>query len=676
MKHLGDITKINGHEAPIVDCVIGGSPCQDLSVAGLRAGLAGERSGLFMEQVRIVKEMREHDRQIRELRSDRTDEPIRCRWLVWENVPGALSSGHPKGGDFQAVLTEIVRIVEPEAPAVPIPDKGWPNAGCIYDELGAWSVAYRVHDAQHWGTAQRRKRIALVADFGGLGASEVLFIRKGLLRDTPPGGEARQEAAGSSGESLEGASGNLNAGDVQSKSIYGRDGVVGALCSGTTEGMNIQPCVYNGESVTSPQNASAPKPGDPCHTLGTDSRNYLVGNAYCLQGGGETSVNRQGVMEDVSYTLNTVDRHGVFAEEPEITAATLKIRGGVDIDSAGKRAGKGALVQWEKSATLGVSQDQTLFVMATQQGGAEIMEDRCPTITEAAGMSGNNQPVVCLNDQGGGIMGVTEDVSGTLRAQEHGHQPTIIEMTSTKNTVVESGVSPTLTARMGTGGNQVNAVCMDAGWLQATEEAAPALLARQYKDPPMVSYQETVGALMGSGYDKNGTQEAANDMYVTQSWDGSETCGTLTANNAGGEQRMPDKQNFNAVVGRNAVRRLTCTECERLQGFPDGWTDIGEWMDTKGKKHQTTDSARYKALGNSIAVGYANRQSGFWMWLLKRISAQYERSATMASLFDGIGGFPLAWEFYNGKGSAVWASEIEEFPIAVTKRHFPEDDAE
>lgn len=121
------------------------------------------------------------------------------------------------------------------------------------------------------------------------------------------------------------------------------------------------------------------------------------------------------------------------------------------------------------------------------------------------------------------------------------------------------------------------------------------------------------------------------------------------------------------------VRRLTPMECERLQGFQDGWTDIGEWVDSKGKTRQTTDSARYKALGNSIAVGYANNGSGFWMWLMKRISAQYERNATLGSLFDGIGGFPLAWEHYNGKGSARWASEIEEFCIAVTKKHFPEE---
>ena len=191
MKHYGDITKISGYDVPIVDVITGGSPCQDLSVAGKRAGLDGERSGLFMEQIRIVKEMREHDRQ---LRSGRTDEHIRPRYMVWENVPGAFSSN--KGKDFQAVLTEIVRIAEPEAPDVPLPEKGWTKSGCLYDEVGRWSVAWRVHDAQFWGVPQRRKRIALVADFGGLSAAEILFERKGLRWNPEQGGEARQRTAG------------------------------------------------------------------------------------------------------------------------------------------------------------------------------------------------------------------------------------------------------------------------------------------------------------------------------------------------------------------------------------------------------------------------------------------------------------------------------------------------
>lgn len=119
------------------------------------------------------------------------------------------------------------------------------------------------------------------------------------------------------------------------------------------------------------------------------------------------------------------------------------------------------------------------------------------------------------------------------------------------------------------------------------------------------------------------------------------------------------------IVGTSIVRRLTPLECTRLQGFPDGWVEIGDWVDSKGKLHKDADSPKYKALGNSIATP-------FWFWLLRRISAQYERPATLGSLFDGIGGFPYCWERCNGPGTAVWASEIEEFPIAVTKKHFPE----
>jgi len=115
--------------------------------------------------------------------------------------------------------------------------------------------------------------------------------------------------------------------------------------------------------------------------------------------------------------------------------------------------------------------------------------------------------------------------------------------------------------------------------------------------------------------------------------------------------------------GMNVVRRLTPLECERLQGYPDGWTDIGEWTDTKGKQRKESDSARYKALGNSIALP-------FWEWMAGRICAQYDRPITMGSLFDGIGGFPLAFSRHGAV--PVWASEIEEFPIAVTKIRFPD----
>ena len=188
---------MSGHELPIVDCVIGGSPCQDLSVAGKRAGLAGERSGLFMEQIRIIKELREHDQAM-----GRADELLRPRFMVWENVPGAFTSPgkrngeEHKGEDFQAVLTEITRVVKSNCSDVPLPkDRRWPHSGCIMgigDNGQPFSIAYRLHDAQFWGVPQRRKRIALVADFGGYTAPEILFERKSVSGDTQEGRSERQ----------------------------------------------------------------------------------------------------------------------------------------------------------------------------------------------------------------------------------------------------------------------------------------------------------------------------------------------------------------------------------------------------------------------------------------------------------------------------------------------------
>ncbi len=203
MKHYGDITKLSGYDLPPVDVITGGSPCQDLSVAGKKAGLDGERSSLFLEQIRIVKEMRERD-----ISDGRPIEYVRPRWMVWENVPGAYSSagkGMQKGSDFQRVLTEIVKIAQPDSPDVPLPSGGgrWSKSGCIYDELGRWSIAWRLHDAQFWGVPQRRKRIALVADFAGLCAPEILFERKGLHWNSESSSEERKAVAGDSGTGTE-----------------------------------------------------------------------------------------------------------------------------------------------------------------------------------------------------------------------------------------------------------------------------------------------------------------------------------------------------------------------------------------------------------------------------------------------------------------------------------------
>lgn len=548
MIHLGDITKIHGGEAPVVDVVIGGSPCQDLSIAGKRAGLAGARSGLYMEQIRIIKEMRERD-----MASGRTGEFVRPRYMVWENVPGAFSSNG--GKDFAAVLEEAIRIAEPEVPDIEVPEKGWNTRGGYHDEMGGrWSVAWRVLDAQHWGVPQRRRRIALVADFGGDTAWEILFNR--------------QSVSGHPAES--GAAGEGPAAGAESGASY-----------------------------------------------------------------------------------------------------AVRIRGGCD------GGGKGALVQTEKSGTLGTGNDQTIFCMGTQQGGAEVRsDDRAPTLTAAAGMSGNNQPVVCagfklgnseqaqsigyaeeqaptlnaecggnkpavlcLNDQGGNVMGVSHDVSGTLRAQEHGHQPTILDMSYACDVIRDCGeVAPSLQARMGTGGNQIPLTYQMQGFGDYREESvASSCKQRDFKD----------------------STDLVCSVDCRNFTEGGETNGTLQAKESGGQSL-----NLNNTIRQNrVVRRLTPLECERLQGFPDHWTDLGEWTDSKGKRHKDADSPRYKALGNSIALPP-------WKWLLKRLCGNYERDATMASLFDGIGGFPLIWEQLNGCGTCLWASEIEEFPMAVTRRRF------
>ena len=187
MKQLGDVTKINGAEIEPVDIITFGSPCQDLSVAGAQKGIhEGERSSLFFEAIRIIKEMREHDRA-----SGRPDEHCRPRFAVWENVPGAFSSN--KGKDFQAVLQAFCEVCG-ETVSVPEPPKGkWANAGCIVGE--GYSIAWRVYDAQYWGVPQRRKRIYLIADFASARAGEILFESEGVCGNLETSGETRQGAA-------------------------------------------------------------------------------------------------------------------------------------------------------------------------------------------------------------------------------------------------------------------------------------------------------------------------------------------------------------------------------------------------------------------------------------------------------------------------------------------------
>lgn len=564
MKHLGDITKINGAEIEIVDVITGGSPCQDLSIAGKRTGLAGARSGLFMEQTRIVKEMREHDRE-----SGRTGDMVRPRFMVWENVPGAFSSN--KGRDFAAVLEEIIRIAEPEAPDIEVPEKGWNTWGGYHDEVGGrWSVAWRVHDAQYWGVPQRRRRISIVADFGGDTAGEILFERKSVSGHPAESGTAGERLAG-------------NAESGASYAVRIRGG-----CDGGGKGALVQE--------------------DKSGTLGTGNDQTI----FCLQGNGidradTAGCNGKGWREDTSYTLNTIDRPAVCA-------------------------GVRCLTPWEAQSARVYDQDGAWHSLnANENGGMARDSVLCAGFKAGQGA------------QAGGI-GYSEEVSPTLTAAPSGTNQTpavvALDMSHACDVIRDCGeIAPSLQARMGTGGNQVP-----------------------------LTYQDVTGTLSpGAHAGSYNGQDAYNDMLVCavdcrNFREGGETNGTLQAKSNGGISYNLQ----NTVRTGMIVRRLTPMECERLQGYPDGWTDIGEWMDSKGKRHKDADSPRYKALGNSIALP-------FWDFLAKRISAQYLRPVTMGSLFDGIGGFPLVFELHNGKGAARWASEIEEFPIAVTKLRFGED---
>lgn len=353
------------------------------------------------------------------------------------------------------------------------------------------------------------------------------------------------------------------------------------------------------------------------------------------------------------------------------TSYAVRIRGGCD------GGGKGALVQTEKSGTLGTGNDQTIFCMATQQGGAELRtDDRAPTLTAAAGMSGNNQPVVCAgfklgNSEQARSIGYQEELSPTLNAECGGNKPAVVapevalDMTHACDVIRECGEQvPALQARMGTGGNQVPLTYQDV-----TGTLSPGAHAGSYNGQDAYNDMLVCGATPDVAHALRAKANCAYredaETYICSAVD----CRNGQESDVGGalQARTGHTLNANGVVRSNmVVRRLTPLECTRLQGYPDGWVDIGDWTDEKGKKHKDADSPKYKALGNSIALP-------FWDWMLRRMAQYLPEGATLGSLFDGIAGFPLIWERIHGRGTARWASEIEPFPIAVTKKHFPKE---
>lgn len=251
-------------------------------------------------------------------------------------------------------------------------------------------------------------------------------------------------------------------------------------------------------------------------------------------------------------------------------------------------------------------------------------------------------------------MNVSYDIVGTIRAQEHGHQPIVFESHSQDARYTQQGnTSPACTAQWGTGGNNMPLVAEKKAFAMQRigeykeSEQASTMKSRDYKDATdlVIEKNEVNCAGFQLGF------RPENTRYYDE-------CATTLCN--GTRPGWTTGCILNWIV-----RRLTPVECERLQGFPDGWTDIGEWVDENGKKHKPADSPRYKALGNSIALPQ-------WYWIFQKMKSYIGENPTLGSLFDGIGGFPLVFQSTYGEGTAIWGSEIDSFCVAVTKKHFPE----
>lgn len=534
MKHYGDVSAQNGADLPPVDIITFGSPCQDMSVAGKRSGLDGERSSLFYQAVRLVKEMR-----------CKTNGKY-PRFVVWENVQGAFSSN--KGEDFRAVLSSLCKIKREDYAVPELPNGKWDNAGCIMGE--DFSLAWRLFDAQYWGVPQRRKRIYLVADFDGGSAGKILFESEGVSGYTPQGFRSWQGTAGSA-EEIVGAS---------------------SLCLNDQGGQRMDVT----EDFTATLRAASNHPPLVFENHSQDTR-YK----------GPLSV-----AQTVSSTYGMGGNNQPFVLE---TPKTLKIRSGCE------GGGKGALIQENKSATLSCNNDQTVFVpkcygicskdsnsMKSDNPHSGFYEAETSRCLDANGgnPSCNQGGMAVVAVQGSMIgraekngpqgSGIGEDVSFTLNTADR-HAVAFSQEAYDKYVENNTGSSLRASGGMYGGGSEtlVYSTSKNSYHTEAEENLANTLVATDYKDPPTV---------------------AEEPQYI--------------------------------------IRRLTPTECARLQGFPDWWCDdlgtenptdedIAYWSEvfethrkimgtsTKPKtekqiikwlKDPYSDAAEYKMWGNGVAL--------------------------------------------------------------------------
>ena len=557
MKHYGDISAMNGAEVEPVDIITFGSPCQDMSVAGKRAGLDGSRSNLFYEAVRIIKEMR---------CATNGEYP---RYIVWENVPGAFSSN--KGDDFRCVLESVCQIKD-ETAVISQPDKWQPAGEIVGDD---YSVAWRVMDAQYWGVPQRRKRIFLVADFAGRCAGKILFESESLSGYSAASLRSWQETACRVGESTDAASLCLN--------TFATDVHAAGFCT---------------EHSAKARSVGFEEDKSPTLRAGTVPAAVYENHSQDTRYTGPVDVS-----PTVSSTYGMGGNNQPFVVE---TPKTLKIRSGCD------GGGKGALVQDDKSATLSCNNDQTLFepkVYGICSKNSNSMKSGNPdsgiyeaetartldTSNQSPDKNQGGMAVVAVQgsmigrkpENGPQGSGINEDVSFTLDAVDrhavaYGIDRATYNMgqNAKLNIAVEEDIEPTMVSKgPGAVGQPIYHSSKNSFHTDFSDRAATdTLVATDFKDPPTVS-------------------------------------------------KEPDY----------IVRRLTPTECARLQGFPDWWCsglgtenpteeDITFWRDvfethravvggsTKPKSDRQiikwiqnphSDSAEYKMWGNGINLNIA-----------------------------------------------------------------------
>nr|DAF29428.1 MAG TPA: Cytosine specific methyltransferase [Caudoviricetes sp.] len=586
MKHYGDISQMNGGEIEPVDIITFGSPCTDMSIAGRRAGLEGKQSVLFYEAIRIIKEMR-----------CKTNGKY-PRWICWENVPGAFSSN--KGEDFRAVLEAIIGVVC-EGTQVPMPEKNrWPYADLYMGD--GWSLAYRTLDAQYWGVPQRRRRIYLVADFAGGSAGEILFESEGVSGYSAEGFRTWQRAArgaspcvGEAGRqaasAFDGYNGDLT-GDVSATlgvncgMSTGRNGIVLNDQGGNRMDITDEvTCTLRAESHHPPCVMDAPAV-IPLEHHPTDSR---------------IKIEESDAIQTLTSRMGTGGNNVPLVMSDEDAPVTLKIRSGCE------GGGKGALLQENKSATLSCNNDQTVFVpkaygICSKDSNAMKSDNPHSGVYEA-----DTSRTI---DRGGG--NPTCNQGGIAIVESYALQGSMIGRED-KNGPQGDGVNKDVSFTLNTVDRHAVYAMTTGYYAQVSKEQAPTLLSRDYKDAAIINEP-------CYGIDRSAFNQGMNAQFSPSFEE--ELSPTLVAKGPG------------AALTGYTVRRLTPTECARLQGFADWWcSDLGvenpsaeeidRWegvfetfrqLTDASKKPKTrkqiakwlkdpyADAAEYKMWGNGVAL--------------------------------------------------------------------------